>query len=129
MKKLFGILILGLLWCNVSFAEWKKFMENESGSTMYFDPDTVKKYKGHIYVWTLTDYLTPGSSGIYSNKIHMQMDCAQKKVKMITYVFYKDQMAKGEEDHTSEGSDKWDSFAPNSVGEELLNYICKLKKF
>ena len=125
IKKLLGILVLGLLWCSVGFADWEKLGINESGQGMYFDPDTLKKHKEHFYVWTMTDYLKSGSSGIYSNKIHMQIDCISKKNKKLTYVFYKDQMAKGEVFSTLEGDGKWSSFASNSVGEKFIDNICK----
>jgi len=125
MKKLSLYIFLGLLWCNVGFADWKKITVNEAGSTMYFDPNTLKKHNGYYYVWTMTDYLKKDSVGNYSNKIHMQIDCISKKYKSLTFVFYKEQMVKGEESVTFEGDDVWDSFAPNSVGEDFINSICK----
>ena len=42
MKKLLGIVVLGLFWCNVGFAEWKEVVTSDRGA-IYIDTQTVSK--------------------------------------------------------------------------------------
>ena len=51
MKKLLGILVLGLLWCNISFAYGEKYRINnftqwlyENGHNQYVEKDSDGRY-------------------------------------------------------------------------------------
>ena len=53
MKKLLGIVVLGLLWCSVGFAEWKNFTPNDPTEMYtYFDTTSIKKSDGYTQVMT-----------------------------------------------------------------------------
>ena len=53
MKKLLGILVLGLLWCNISIANdynWKKVAkQNTPNIKLYLGPDLIDKEKKSLY--------------------------------------------------------------------------------
>ena len=53
MKKLLGILVLGLLWCNISIANdynWKKIVEkNTPNINLYLGDSTIKKSKEPLF--------------------------------------------------------------------------------
>ena len=57
MKKLLGILVLGLLWCNVGFAAFdSKKLEEECLAS----GKTKSACKKEVYGWNLNEYLKDG---------------------------------------------------------------------
>ena len=65
MKKLFLLFIFQcstFIFSNVSYAEWIKIAENNSGAEYYVNFKEIRKSNGYVYYWQLTDYLKPTSS-------------------------------------------------------------------
>ena len=59
-------LILTLLFSTVmfsstSYAEWTKVGESMTGRIYYVDFRRIKKDRGYVYWWEMTDYLKPVS--------------------------------------------------------------------
>ena len=128
MKKLLGILVLGLLWCNVGFAEWKNFTPNDTtGMYTYFDTTSIKKSDGYTQVWTMTDSSSPGPEGILSFKMLFNFDCNSLSAKIIQGESFTENMGRGEST-SRELPDGWIDFDPNSVTYNLAKHVCNLSK-
>ena len=56
MKKLLGILVLGLLWCNVGFAEYSSKLENVELLTECTDLKIRKWRNGDDYTFNFENY-------------------------------------------------------------------------
>ena len=130
MKKLLGILVLGLLWCNVGFAEWKNFTPNDKeGVYTYFDTTSIKKSDGYTQIWTMTDYPYPDSEGNHSNKVLYNFDCNSFGAKFIEVLVYTGQMGRGESTSMKEKlPDGWIDFGPDSITYNLAKHVCNLSK-
>ena len=128
MKKLSLYLFLGLLWCNVGFAEWKNFTPNDTtGMYTYFDTTSIKKVDGYTQVWTMTDSSLPGPEGILSFKMLFNFDCNSLSAKIIQGESFTENMGRGEST-SRELPDEWIDFAPNSVTYNLAKHVCNLSK-
>jgi len=128
MKKLLGIIILGLLWCNVGFAEWKNFTPNDqTGMYTYFDTTSIKKSDGYVQVMTMTDSSSPGPEGILSFKVLYNFDCNSFSGKIIQAESFTKNMGRGE-GTSEELPEGWIDFGTNSVTYNLAKHVCDLSK-
>jgi|TARA_B100001964_G_scaffold7312_1_gene7901 hypothetical protein len=128
MKKLLGIVVLGLLWCSVGFAEWKNFTPNDPTEMYtYFDTTSIKKSDGYTQVMTLTDSPSPGPDGILSFKVLYNFDCSSFNAKIIQAESFTKNMGRGE-GTSRELPDGWIDFDPNSVTYNLAKHVCNLSK-
>jgi len=99
MKKLLGIVVLGLLWCNISFAvnfNWKKVSTSQNNtSAWYYDKKTIFKIGIHKYFWQLTDYLDDADE---ENSVitYTIVNCDTYESKWIIYASYSGQMGRGQ---------------------------------
>ena len=135
IKKLLGILVLGLLWCNAGFAanfNWKKGAETFDGtSTWHYDKKTIFEVGGHKYFWQLTDYLDDDGTPIRSVITHSMVNCDTYKIRWITYSGYSGQMGKGQiiDDVIIPEFDlenfKWTYYDPNKTSQgKILKKVC-----
>jgi len=123
MKKLLGIVVLGLLLISTpSYAEWILGGTNELGDKFYFDPETIIKKSDTKYVWILTDYGVPLSDNTKSGKQLMQIDCELKRSKTHETISYTDQMGKGTPRRI--GGGEWKASAPGTGYYLLLEKVC-----
>ena len=93
-------MVLGLLWCNTSFAanfNWKKGAVTIDGtSSWYYDKKTIFEVGGHKYFWQLTDYSDDDGTPIRSVITHSMVNCDTYKMRWIIYTGYSGQMGKGQ---------------------------------
>ena len=125
MKKLLGIVVLGLMWCNVGFAEWINFTPNDTEMRTNFDTTSIKKSDGYVQVMTMTDSSSPGPEGILSFKVLYNFDCNSFSAKIIQAESFTKNMGRGE-GTSRELPDGWIDFDPNSVTYNLAKHVCNL---
>ena len=122
MKKLLGILVLGLLLSGNANADWT-FAYTEGTvytSDYYYDKETItKKDGGNTYFWFLQDITNPTSDskekGEKSTAYHTEVDCKLKRYKWLQIIVYPKQMGKGKVMHSfSYNDDDWESAPPGS---------------
>ena len=107
------------------FAEWTEATESVSGNTYYIDYDTIKENDGYVYFWDLTDYLKPGETGTLSAKSLNEIDCdIPRKFRILSVVFYKQPMASGSVNSSSNDASEWIYPSPNSVADTMANAAC-----
>ena len=123
MNKIFLIFIL--LFPLPLFAEWTFVTKNASGESFYVDFDRIKKHNGVVYHWALYDYLEQKSSGVFSSKLYIKVECKLVRRKVLRDVHYTGQMGEGTIRHSSNIPDKeWRYTSPESVDEKITEKVC-----
>lgn len=123
----FMLVLLGLLASGRAQADWTKFDSVETG-TYYLDLDTVKK-SGYIRsFWSILDYRLPQktSRGMHyqSTRTHMEIDCRQKTVHILSFSMHAGPMLAGEVIDTQGIMRDWQSIPPDTPLEKLHRAVC-----
>ncbi len=121
------LVLLGLLASGRAQADWTKFDSVETG-TYYLDMDTVKK-SGYIRsFWSILDYRLPqkSSRGMHyqSTRTHMEIDCRQKTVHILSFSMHAGPMLAGEVIDTQGIMRDWQSIPPDTPLEKLHKVVC-----
>ena len=121
------LLLLGLWASSTARADWTKFDSVETG-TYYLDLDTVKK-SGYIRCfWSILDYRLPQktSRGMHyqSTRTHMEIDCRQKTVHILSFSMHAGPMLGGEVIDTQGIMRDWQSIPPDTPLEKLHRVVC-----
>ena len=128
MKKILTTLILGLLWCNISFADWEKILSEKSdigNYTFYFDNNKIIKKNGYVYYWYLASFSSQHPERDYmSMLVYTQIDCKKLRGKDLKFSTHSKKMAKGKILSEHKPEDIWQDARPNSVREYTYNIIC-----
>lgn len=119
--------LLGLMASGRAQADWTKFDSVETG-TYYLDMDTVKK-SGYIRsFWSILDYRLPQktSRGLHyqSTRTHMEIDCRQKTVHILSFSMHAGPMLAGEVIDTQGIMRDWQSIPPDTPLEKLHRVVC-----
>ena len=130
MKKLLAIVILGLLWCNTSFAGWTKVATTAGtgDTTVYIDKKTIKKIGDKVIYKQLTSYKEPlrGSGGdVYSDIAVLEVNCTNNQARFLDNTYYSGKMGSGSVIAEDDSVSDWDYFAPGSVMGIVMKYVCK----
>ena len=121
------LVLLGLLASGRAHADWTKFDSLETG-TYYLDMDTVKK-SGYVRsFWSILDYRLPQktSRGMHyqSTRTHMEIDCRQKTVHILSFSMHAGPMLAGEVIDTQGIMRDWQSIPPDTPLEKLHRVVC-----
>ncbi len=113
------------MFSSTAFAEWTYLGTDFGGNDFLIDYDRIKKNNGFEYYWTLTNFLEPDNTGNLSAQMYSKGDCKLLKVQTLSYVFYKQEMGKGDGETISPTKIEWVYPVPNSPSESFLNEVCK----
>ncbi len=121
------LLLFGLWGSSAARAEWTKVDSYDAG-TYYIDPDTVKK-SGYIRsFWSILDYKGPQktSRGLpyQSTRTHMEIDCRQKTVHILSFSMHAGPMLAGDVIDTQGIMRDWQSIPPDTPLEKLHKVVC-----
>ncbi len=121
------VALLGLFGSSPVKAYWTKFDSVETG-TYYLDLDTIKK-SGYIRsFWSILDYRLPQktSRGMHyqSTRTHMEIDCRQKTVHILSFSMHAGPMLGGEVIDTQGIMRDWQSIPPDTPLEKLHRVVC-----
>ena len=121
------LLLLGVWVSGTARADWTKFDSVETG-TYYLDLDTVKK-SGYIRsFWSILDYRLPQktSRGMHyqSTRTHMEIDCRQKTVHILSFSMHAGPMLGGEVIDTQGIMRDRQSIPPDTPLEKLYRVVC-----
>jgi hypothetical protein len=121
------LLLLGVWVSGTARADWTKFDSVDTG-TYYLDLDTVKK-SGYIRsFWSILDYRLPQktSRGMHyqSTRTHMEIDCRQKTVHILSFSMHAGPMLGGEVIDTQGIMRDWQSIPPDTPLEKLHRVVC-----
>jgi hypothetical protein len=123
---LLSTLTLSLCFSAGSWAEWTEVDMTglEITNTIYVDFDGIRKGNGFIYYWKITDYLEPGSDGVFSDKTYAKVDCEILRESDLSYSTYKLPMAEGTAEGTYDNRLVFHSARPNSPRGRILEAVC-----
>lgn len=125
MKKLLGmILVLGLLLNGNAYSNWIESSKSNNG-TLYYNPETLTKNEKTSFIWTLIDHKEIKDRG-KSRKIHLEVNCINRKFKMHYMTIYKDQLGQGDivEGFSISEESEWTSAIPGSTLYPVIKVIC-----
>ena len=125
MKKLLGILVLGLLFCNVGFAEWYKVGKTED-MDVYLEIDRIRSDNNYVYYWEMMDLFERENDSL-SIQRYIQGDCNIIRFKTLQYIFYDEKMGTGKMEAQDSKIKDWKYYRPGAIGEKVLQKACKLK--
>jgi hypothetical protein len=130
MKRLLPIsLTLLILSSAPAYAEWMSVSKNESGTTVYVDPGTIRRNGNLVKVWELDDNETirTSAAGIsyLSLKVQSEYDCAEEQRRILASYGYSGQMGTGEIVFSRPDPGKWAPVIPGSVGQSAWVFACK----
>ena len=123
----FMLVFLGLLTSGPAQADWTKVDSVDTG-TYYLDLDRIKK-SGYIRsFWSVLDYRVPQktSRGMHyqSTRTHMEIDCRQKTVHILSFSMHAAPMLEGEVIDTQGIMRDWQSIPPDTPLEKLHRVVC-----
>ena len=126
MKKLLLIiLLLSAFPINANALDWVTIDVSDEGRT-YIDVDSIRKVDGYVYVWVLvdlSDVVNSSDGSFLSAKSYDQIDCTIVRSKRLTYLFYQENMGKGDV-VTDKGNDEWHYASPDSRFEKVIKIAC-----
>ncbi len=96
----------------------------DKSDTYYVDFETIRKVDGHVYFWTLVDYLKPQKNGYLSVKLYRQGDCKLFRFKYLSFSTHKEPMGRGSSDVINPKNTEWAYPPPNSSIEIILKSVC-----
>ncbi len=128
MPKAILILLLAAV-SNGAAAEWVNVSTDDSGSTIYADPSTIRKVGNRVKMWVLFDYrkatLDAGDK-IMSKKKHEEYDCKKKQIRLLYLSKHSGRFTEGKVVYLNDiPYNKWVPVVPGSVLEELWRYACR----
>lgn len=126
MKKTLFVFALtfSVMLSSSSYAGWTQVAETEDGNVLYVDFERIRKHGGHVYFWSLTDFLKPIATGKLSGKIYVQGDCKLFRFKNLSFVHHKQPMGKDIGESNSPENPEWRYASPNSSIEAILQSVC-----
>ena len=105
--------------------------DDESGTTVYIDPSTIRRKDAQVDLWTLYDSKTietaPGGPYL-SIKRQKAFDCAEERSRTLAETLFSGNMGKGKVVliNTDERS-KWQPVQPGSIAQMLWKLACGKK--
>jgi len=145
MRKFTLMLLLSLV-SSSAMAEWVKIavihsQQSPEIQTAYVDPVTIQKNGNLVSMSVLVDHQSGLSTAVGSKimaifssakgnikkswKVQDEFDCGNRKLRMLSYVAYLEQMGKGEIIPSPYVTSVWEPAVPESIGEALWKYACK----
>ncbi|MCW5575285.1 MAG: hypothetical protein KIT13_04250 [Burkholderiales bacterium] len=104
-------------------AEWAR-LSVTAERIIYFDPINVEA-KGNIRrVWQLIDYVAEKQKGNKSVKALTEIDCIEKRVRVIDVIGYSEKMGGGQAITSKDPASGWSYIPPKSAGDLLLIATC-----
>jgi hypothetical protein len=130
MTRLFLITLL-VLSSGPAYAEWMPIGgDAQEGTTIYVDLSTVRRNGDLVKVWYMLDYETVRTVlqfSYLSRKSQAQIDCAEERIRNLAATLFSGNKGNGKLVHTDSDEGEWAPVAPESVGEVLLNLVCRKK--
>jgi len=129
MKRLVLITLL-LLSSGPAYGEWVLVTGDESGTTVYVDPSTIRQKEDIVNLWTLYDSKTvetvPAGSFL-SIKRQKEYDCAGERSRTLAETLFSGNMGKGKVVLIDTEERKWQPVEPGSIAQLVWKFACGKK--
>jgi hypothetical protein len=124
----FWSLITLLVMCSTpAFAEWVKHGTAESGTTVYADPDTIRRKGDLVKMEVLFDFKTiqtKAGASYLSAKAQMEYDCAEQRFEGLAVMYFSGNIGSGNLLVRSSGIGKWLPVSRGSLDQTLWEVAC-----
>ncbi len=126
MKKL---LLLFVLISGSAHAEWSRVGNFDNGD-FYIDRASMSIKGGQREVWSVMDYRyaqMDGSKNIFrSSRSMLQLNCPEKKARIIHMSFFSGQMLRGNEISKMGMLKDWEPVPPDTPIRRILDTVCAI---
>ena len=123
------LITLLLLSSSPAYAEWVVVSGNdESGMTVYVDPDTRLPKGKLLKMWILYNFTrvrTVAGESYFSNKVHGEYDCAQARHRTLVDMRFSSTMGFGKVVYNKSSQGKWAPVAPEGLNQILWKLACQ----
>ena len=114
-----------------AYAEWvavERDYFSPGLSTIYIDPDTIRREGNLVMVWQLVDFKTMqggrSPTRFLSTRTHKQFDCAEKRYRLLAFTEFTDGMGTGMPDDGYVDKGHWLPVEPESINQALWEMAC-----
>lgn len=108
-------------------ADWVKVDSYEAG-TYYINTDDIQKTGRIRAFWSVLDYKTPQKTArglaYQSTRTHMEIECRQKTVHILSFSMHSGPMLTGQVIDTQGVMRDWQSIPPDTPLEKLHKIVC-----
>ena len=119
--------LMAFLGANTAHADWTKVDTYDAG-TYYIDADKVKRSGYMRSFWSVLDYKAPQKTtrglAYQSTRTHMEIECRQKTVHILSFSMHSGPMLTGEVIDTQGVMRDWQSIPPDTPLEKLHKLVC-----
>ena len=126
MKK---IILLLALASGSAYAEWSR-VGNFNNGDFYIDRNTFSIKDGVREVWSLMDYrytqMDSNKNIFRSSRAMLQLNCPEKKARIIHMSFFSGQMLRGNEISKMGMLKDWEPVPPDTPIRRILDTVCVL---
>ena len=91
-----ALALLLLVIPSISLSEWVEVGTSYNNNIVYLDFDRIRQHEGHVYFWTLVNYLEPGSDGDFSSTSYYKADCGKWAIVLLKLSTFKQHDGIGE---------------------------------
>jgi hypothetical protein len=118
------ILLLSLLISFNSYGKWKAVTVAEDG-IVHVDFDGIKTNK-NIFYWQMIDLFEPNpKQQALSVQYFYELNCTEpRRQRMLSISAYSESMGHGAALFSSQVTDDWGYFRPNSISKEVATEVC-----
>lgn len=118
-----------LLVCNMAYAGWTSVGHFDNGD-FYIDRQSMTRKGDQREIWTLMDYrfvqMDANKNIFRSSRAMMQLNCVEKKARIIHMSFYSGSMLRGNEISKMGTLKEWEPVPPDTPIYRILEVTCGL---
>lgn len=123
------LILITLLVLNsgLAFAEWVLLGQSGSGTSVYADPDTIRRKGDVVKMWYLFDFRTVRTvegSSFSSSTYQSEFDCVEERRRLLAYTLFSGNMKNGQAVYNYSGEDNWVPVQPGSIEQALWKVAC-----
>jgi hypothetical protein len=108
-------------------AQWVKFASGMSGSSLagwYYDKAFLRDSGSRKIFWMVKDLTAPDENQRHSYKFLVQMDCQEKKFRLIQVAGFKEPMAVGEQMGVDSSLGRWQRLGSDTLFAHVQGLVC-----
>jgi hypothetical protein len=121
------VAMMALMGASSAHADWTKVDSYDAG-TYYIETDKVKRSGYLRSFWSVLDYKAPQKTtrglAYQSTRTHMEIECRQKTVHILSFSMHSGPMLAGEVIDTQGVMRDWQSIPPDTPLEKLHKLVC-----
>jgi hypothetical protein len=121
------VAMTALIGASSAHADWTKVDSYDAG-TYYIETDKVKRSGYMRSFWSVLDYKAPQKTtrglAYQSTRTHMEIECRQKTVHILSFSMHSGPMLAGEVVDTQGVMRDWQSIPPDTPLEKLHKLVC-----